>query len=101
MAQVIERMVDHTFLTSELLRFAVRISPNAPATLDLCLSALKRGRAWADFVVEMTAAELIAKEFSDSTYALQRITEYMALGYADGPLAALCEGWPDSDDWSR
>jgi hypothetical protein len=101
MTDIISQLDGRHSITSEVLRFAVRMSPNAPRTLDLCLAALHRGRAWGDFIVEMTAAELIGKEFLDSNYAYGKIIDSLSNGNVEGPLAALCEGWPESEELDK
>lgn len=82
-------------LSAAALRFAVRSAPSTDV-LDLCLSNLNRDGSWLDVSAAMTAAEIIAHEYSDSEYAFKSVVESVKARRGPGALSALCEGWPNS-----
>lgn len=84
--------------TSASLRFMATNQPKSRSLMDRCLMVIAgHGDNWTTRQMELTAAELLANAFTGDPGVLDELARMLEHGLWSGPLAALCDGWPDSD----
>ena len=84
-----------------VLRYLLQDSANRPDVLERCMPLLANGYSWNDLARSLDAAELISSHFGGNAVVYERIAAAIDAGRFSGPVAALCDGWPDSERLDR
>jgi hypothetical protein len=83
--------------TPGALRYFALTQPRSGGLLERCLSMVAdTGRSWNERQLQLTAAEVLAHAFVGDAEVLTRLGEMLEHELWPGPIAALCDGWPDS-----
>lgn len=91
-------------LPASTLRFVARERPGSGYLRQICERSLSHVASsswspWSSMTSRLTAAELLGRYFGGDDTLLQQLTERLGRRLDDeGAIAALCEGWPASEE---
>jgi hypothetical protein len=79
------------------LRFLAKIKPRSPQLRAVALKAINAsGASWIDFLPIDAACEILLDQFKDEQLAADLEDLVREHRFSNGPMLALCLGWPDS-----
>jgi integrase/acyl carrier protein phosphodiesterase len=79
------------------LRFLAKRKPRSPQLRNIALKAVNgSGASWMDFLPIDAACEILLDQFKDEKLAADLEDLVRRNRFTNGPILALCLGWPDS-----
>lgn len=79
------------------LRIASAQAAGRTDILSKFLARLGNGRIWVELEASVDAAEFLAERYGGQQDIESLIVARLDAGAIDGPIAALCDGWPNSE----
>ena len=84
-------------MSAQGLRFLAKVKPRSPQLRVAALKAINgSGASWMDFIPVDAACEVLLDQFKDEQLAADLEDLVRKHRFTNGPILALCLGWPDS-----
>ena len=101
-AEAMSRTLEADIPPIVALRALLRVPEKSRRAIEVLLGMLTDKQAWADMELSLAAASVLARHADGKPEIGSEIEMRLGQGVVNGPVAALCDGWPDSTvlrDW--